>query len=164
MGVHLEPVTAVTVRDVCDLRVDPSQERFVASNAVSLAEAQFHPQAWCRAVYDDDDEQLVGFVMLHDPGDDPPEDSPGWMIWRLMIDARFQGRGLGRQAVQAVLDHVRATSGGALLRVGAHQGEGGPQAFYESLGFVPTGEMIDGEEVLLSLPLREAGPGDAGTS
>ena len=87
--VRLEPVTQDDVRAVCDLRVAPAQESFVTANAISLAEAYVYPQAWCRAVYAAD--ELVGFVMLHDTADEP-----GYMLWRLMIDARFQGRGLGR--------------------------------------------------------------------
>lgn len=85
--VRLEPVTAETVRAVCDLTVSPDQEHFVTANAVSLAEASFHPQAWHRAVYAGD--ELVGFVMLHDA-----PTGPGYMLWRLMIGRRHQGRGV----------------------------------------------------------------------
>ncbi len=67
--VHLEQVTPENVRAVCDLRVAPAQESFVASNAVSLAEAYVHEVAWCRAVYAGED--LVGFVMLHDAATGP---------------------------------------------------------------------------------------------
>jgi len=143
---RLERVTAGNVRAVCDLRVAPDQESFVTPNAISLAEAYVHEVAWCRAVYADDD--LVGFVMLHDSAE-----GPGYMLWRLMIDERFQGRGHGRQVVQLVVDHVRSRPGATQLKVSAHQGEGAPGPFYESLGFVATGEVIDGEELVYALPL-----------
>jgi diamine N-acetyltransferase len=145
-SVHLEPVTPDNVRAVCDLRVAPEQAAFVTPNAVSLAEAYVHEVAWCRAVYADD--ELVGFVMLHDT-----EDDPGYMLWRLMVDARFQGRGLGRQVVHLVMDYVRTRPGAKELKVGAHRGEGAPGPFYELLGFVATGEVIDGEEDVYALPL-----------
>jgi diamine N-acetyltransferase len=144
--VRLEPVTPENVRAVCDLRVAPAQEAFVAPNAISLAEAYVYPQAWCRAVHAGD--ELVGFVMLHDTTDDP-----GYMLWRLMIDARFQGRGHGRQVVQAVIEHVRTRPGATELKVGAHRGQGSPGPFYESLGFVATGEVIGEEEDVYALPL-----------
>src|SRR4029453_8344277 len=105
-----------------------------------------HEVAWCRAVYAGDD--LVGFVMLHDSAN-----GPGYMLWRLMIDARFQGKGFGRQVVHQVIDHVRTRPGASELKVGAHRGEGGPGPFYESLGFVATGEVIDGEEDVYALRL-----------
>jgi diamine N-acetyltransferase len=144
--VRLEPVTTENVLAVCDLRVAPGQESFVAPNAVSLAEASVHDVAWCRAAYAGED--LVGFVMLHDA-----PTGPGYMLWRLMIDARFQGQGLGRQAVHRVIDHVRTRPGARVLSVGAHRGAGGPGTFYESLGFVATGEVIDGDEDVYALPL-----------
>jgi diamine N-acetyltransferase len=142
--VRLAPVTPENVRAVCDLRVAPAQQSFVEPNAVSLAEAYVHDVAWCRAVYAAD--ELVGFVMLHDSAR-----GPGYMLWRLMIDARFQGQGLGRQVVQQVSDYVRTRPGATQLAVGAHRGEGGPGPFYESLGFVATGEVIDDEEVVYAL-------------
>jgi diamine N-acetyltransferase len=144
--VRLAPITPENVRAVCDLQVAPEQAAFVTPNAVSLAEAYVYPMAWCRAVYADD--ELVGFVMLHDTVDDP-----GYMLWRLMIDARFQGRGHGRAVVHRVVDHVRTRPGATQLKVSAHRGEGAPGPFYESLGFVATGEVIDGEEDVYALPL-----------
>ena len=139
-AVELEPITPGNVRAVCDLRVAPGQEHLVAPNAVSLAEAYVHPQAWCRAVRSDG--RLVGFVMLWDS----PEEL-GHMLWRLVVDASAQGRGIGRQVVALVADHVRA-QGVPVLRVSVVDGEGGPAPFHRSLGFVPTGEMADDEPVL----------------
>jgi len=144
----LRAVTPDDVRAVCALRVAAAQERFVTSAAISLAEAYVYPQAWCRAVYAVDD-GLVGFVMLHDV-----EEEPGYMLWRLLIDERFQGRGYGRDAVRQVVEHVETRPGATELKVGARRGEGSPRSFYESLGFVLTGEVIDGDEDVLSLDLR----------
>ena len=139
--VRLEPITPENVRAVCNLQVAPEQAAFVAPNAVSLAEAYVHDMAWCRAVYEGD--ELVGFVMLHDTADDP-----GYMLWRLMVDARCQGRGYGRQVVELVEDYVRTRPGATQLKVSVHPGEGSPGPFYESLGFEYTGEMSDDEPVL----------------
>jgi hypothetical protein len=51
--VTLREISAATVRQITDLAVAPEQQRFVATNAVSLAEALFTPEAWYRAVYAD---------------------------------------------------------------------------------------------------------------
>ena len=86
------------------LDVDPAQQQFVASNAVSLAEAHFNPGAWFRAVYAGD--VLVGFVMLFDPtipgaiASDPVEPTD-MVLWRLMIDRRYQRQRLGRRTLDA---------------------------------------------------------------
>jgi diamine N-acetyltransferase len=139
-SLRLEPLTPENVRAVCDLRVAPAQEALVEPNAISIAEAYVHEQAWCRAVYAGD--ELVGFVMLHDVAT-----GPGYMLWRLMIDARFQGRGFGGQVVQLVLEHVRSRPGATRLKVSVHPGDGSPAPFYEALGFAATGELSGDQPV-----------------
>lgn len=151
-AVTLACITADNVRAVCALSVSGAQERFVTSAAVSLAEASVYPHAWCRAVYAERD-GLVGFVMLHDT-----QDEPGYMLWRLLVDQRFQGRGYGRSAVHTVAAYVRTRPGARVLKVGARRGEGSPRAFYESLGFTTTGEVIGGDEDVLSLDLVDRCP------
>jgi diamine N-acetyltransferase len=148
-GVVLQEVTPDNVRAICNLRVAPAQERFVTSTSISLAEAYVHPQAWCRAVHATAD-GLVGFVMLHDTAD-----GPGYMLWRLLVDERYQGRGYGQAAVSQVVDYVKTRPGALVLKVGARRGDGSPRRFYESLGFMPTGEVIDGDEDVLSLDLAQ---------
>jgi len=143
--IRLEPLTPDNDAYVRDLRVASGQERFVETVEESLADAQPHPQAWLRAAYDAD--ELVGFVMLWDSFEDP-----GHMLWRLLVDARHQRRGHGRAIVEAVAQHVRA-QGATALKVSAHEGDGGPRPFYESLGFVPTGEFVGDGEVVFALPL-----------
>lgn len=144
-AVSLREVTRDTVRAVCRLQVAPGQEGLVASNAVSIAEAYFQPKAWFRAVYAD--EEMVGFVMLYE---DP--DKAEYYLWRLMIAGGHQRRGYGQQAIGLVVDRLRTLPGARELLTSCVPGEGGPRPFYERLGFIATGEVDDGEEVL-RLPL-----------
>ena len=143
--VSLREITSETVRDVCDLEVAPGQESFVASNAVSIAEAYFSEHAWFRAIYAD--ETPVGFVMLHD---DP--EKPEYYLWRFMIAGEHQGKGFGRRALQALVSHVRGRPNATMLLSSFVPGEGGPEGFYRSLGFEPTGEEEEGE-IVIALPL-----------
>lgn len=136
--VTLREITRETVRGICDLAVAPGQQGMVAPNAVSIAEAHYEPKAWCRAIYAD--EEPVGFIMLLD---DP--DTPRYYLWRLMIDARHQGRGFGKEAVLQLIDHVRTRPGATQLTVSWVPGDGGPAAFYEKLGFVATDRIEHGE-------------------
>jgi uncharacterized cupin superfamily protein/GNAT superfamily N-acetyltransferase len=157
--VSLREITADTVRAVTTLAVAPAQQQLVAPNAVSLAQALFAPTAWYRAVYAG--EQPVGFVMLHDEtlltGADRPA-APTLGLWRFMIDARAQRRGFGRAALALVIAHALSRPGIQRLLTSCVPGPGSPQAFYEGLGFVATGEVDDGEVVLaLTLP-PAAGP------
>jgi diamine N-acetyltransferase len=152
MSITLREITSETVGAVTRLSVTPSQQGFVASNAVSLAEALFSDEAWYRAIYDGD--ELVGFVMLADETlrTEPPAE-PNIGLWRLMIDQRYQGRGFGREAMRLVVDHVRSRPGVRYFYTSYVPGPGGPGPFYLGLGFEPNGEIEDGEVVVL-YPLR----------
>ena len=98
MEVALRPITADTVRRVTDLRVAPEQQRFVASNAESLAQALFTPQAWYRAI--EADGSLAGFVMLYDESLGPcPPARPAVALWRFMIDRQHKRQGRSPQAI-----------------------------------------------------------------
>jgi diamine N-acetyltransferase len=140
--VHLREVTRENLGAVLKLEVAPDQQRFVATNAVSIAQAYFHRDvAWFRAIYADD--VPVGFVML----EDRPDESR-YHLWRFMVDRRFQGRGYGARALDALMAHVRTRPGASELRLSCVPGDGGPGPFYEKLGFSYTGEVDEGELVM----------------
>jgi diamine N-acetyltransferase len=69
-----------------------------------------------------------------------------------MIDARYQRRGFGRRAFALVVEHVRTLPQAKELLTSVVQEPGGPQAFYEKLGFRLTGGYEEGE-ALMRLPL-----------
>ncbi|MET9799708.1 GNAT family N-acetyltransferase [Streptomyces sp. NPDC006368] len=155
-GLRLEKVTPDNVLDACRIAVHPTQERFVAPVARSLAEAYAQPEvAWPRLIFDGD--RLVGFVMAffdvrfnpEDPED--PDDRPRSGLWRLAIAAGEQGMGYGRFAVDAVCEEIRRR-GGTRATVTWGQGEDGPEEFYLRLGFRPTGEK-SGDQVVGELEL-----------
>jgi diamine N-acetyltransferase len=148
MTVTLVEITADTVRAVCNLAVAPGQQGFVAPNAVSLAEALFSEEAWYRAVHADG--ELVGFVMLADETlrREPPAE-PAVFLWRLMIAEGHQRLGIGREVMRLLLEHVRSRPGVRRFATSYVPEPGGPGPFYEGLGFVPTGEIDDGEVVLV---------------
>lgn len=139
--VSLRPVTGDNLSDVLRLKVAPGQEEFVAPNPTSIAQAAYEPLAWLRAIYAG--ETAVGFVMLYD---DPF--TPEYYLWRLMMDARYQGMGIARQAMEQVIEYVAGRPNASVLSLSYVPAEGGPQPFYASLGFVDTGEVHEGENVM----------------
>lgn len=156
MKVTLREITADTVRAVTRLAVAPAQSGFVASNAVSLAQALFSDEAWYRAIHADD--ELVGFVMLADETlKNPPSPAPKIGLWRLMIDQRHQRRGIGREAMRLVLEQVRSRPGVSSFYTSYVDQPGGPGPFYRGLCFEPNGEIDDGEVVLV-YPLERVAP------
>ena len=151
--VTLREITADTVRAVIKLSVAESQQGFVAPNAVSLAQALFAPEAWYRGIYFGED--LAGFVMLADESllSAPPLE-PEVGVWRFMIDAKFQRRGIGRSALLQVIAHVRSKGLFTRLQLSYVPGPGCPEPFYLALGFQHTGRVDEGE-LVLELPLAD---------
>lgn len=151
MTISLRQITADTVRQITDLSVSPEQQGFVASNAVSLAQALFTEEAWYRAIYVD--ESPAGFVMLYDESlRKAPPANPQVGLWRFMVDARFQGQGVGAAALQEVIAHVKSRRLFTSLLVSYAPGPGCPEEFYLKAGFQHTGKVEDGE-IVLELPL-----------
>jgi diamine N-acetyltransferase len=149
----LREITAANRRAVEALAVTREQQDYVAGVAESLVEAAETPGAcpWYRALYVAG--SPVGFVMLSD--NIPPERTEylgPYFLWRLLVDARHQGRGYGRAALDLVVDYVRTRPNAETLFTSVVPGERSPVEFYVKYGFVPTGEVFDGEPVL-ALPL-----------
>ncbi len=139
--VSLREITEATLGAVLKLKVDETQNRFVANNAVSIAQAHFSKLAWFRGIYAD--HVPVGFVML---SDDPAK--PEYYLWRFMIDARYQKMGLGRRALELLIAYVKTRPGATELLTSCVEGEGTPIPFYQSVGFTLTGRIDDGEAVM----------------
>ena len=135
------------------VRILPEQE-YGDRVVDALEEAARSPEGcpWYRAIYVDDGP--VGFVMLSlnvPPGDDRYPFR--YFLWKLLIDARFQPRGLGTATIDAVVGLLRAYPGADALFTSAVCGPATPASFYEHYGFVRTGEIFDDEIVLrLDLP------------
>ncbi|MEM7091511.1 MAG: GNAT family N-acetyltransferase [Actinomycetota bacterium] len=143
--VRFVEVSEANQHAVRKLRVHHSQEGFVAPVAASMADALF-PEIidgapvvpWMRAV--EADGELAGFVMIAEVTDAHPEP----YLWRLLIDRSHQRRGIGRRIIELLVEEV-ASRGSTTLMTSWVDGRGSPRPFYEGLGFVPTGEIIDDE-------------------
>ncbi|NND75341.1 MAG: N-acetyltransferase [Ilumatobacter sp.] len=145
--VRLVEVTDANLRTVSRLDRGFSQRDFVAPVSISLAQALIPPiddgaplQPWYRAV--EADGEIVGFVMLAEPAGRQPHP----YLWRLLIDRRHQRRGIGERVVLDIARR-RREAGATHLDVSyvPLPAVGSPEPFYRRLGFVPTGEIDDGE-------------------
>lgn len=147
-AVTLRPIDKDNAAAVLFADVAGNQRRFVAPNSMSLAQGYLAGDAWCRAIYAG--EVVVGFVMaavlledelgLSFAGD--PE------VWRYMIDARYQGLGLGARAFEQVLAELASWDGARSIWLMSVKGTGSAYEFYRGFGFVDTGVVADGEHVM----------------
>ncbi len=143
--IRFRRITAENLNEISKLsmKLTDAQKKMVAHNVVSIAEANYSPSAWMRAIYADED--LVGFIMTHTGSDDEDGiDCPGVFLWRFMIAYPYQGKGYGRRALEKLILHLKAM-GIPLLYTSCGLGESSPEGFYRKLGFVPTGGHYDDE-------------------
>jgi diamine N-acetyltransferase len=97
---YLQTITKENWLKAISLRVREDQVKFVASNAVSLAQLNFLENFHAKGIYSDD--EMIGFTLY---GID--EDDHEYWIYRMMIDQKHQGKGYGKQAIQLVIDDIR---------------------------------------------------------
>ena len=141
-----------TARAYANLATHRFQEEFVAPMAASFRHALL-PEAvngtravpWFRGI--EADGVPVGFLMIAVATDAFPYP----YVWRLLIDRWHQRRGIGKRVMAMLINDMRA-QGHSRLDLSWGEGPGSPAAFYRSLGFVPTGNLIDHEiEAVLNL-------------
>ena len=104
--VSLRPITAANRYAVEALTVAPKQRRFVSGVRASMREAAAERDAQAPLsgrIYDD--ETPVGFVMIAD--DVAGADYIPHFLWKLLIDERFQRRGIGTATLHLIVEYFR---------------------------------------------------------
>lgn len=142
MNITLREINRDNWRDCVRLKVSPDQERFVASNAVSLAQSKYEEECIPLAVYDEN--VMVGFVMYR------PEDyliGKIWFIERIMIGEAFQGKGYGRATMELLLSNLRSDKAYKAILISFVPDNIAARQLYTSVGFEDTGEIEYGEVV-----------------
>ncbi|MBE2245542.1 MAG: histidinol dehydrogenase [Burkholderiaceae bacterium] len=147
---EVRPVREADVMPLIKLETTPQQKAFVASNAVSLAQAAYSVAGRPFGLYADG--EAVGFLLLYDSRQDDEEPADELYVWRLMIDARHQGRGHGGAAMRWVIEEARRMG---VAQVGlSHVADNTVDAFYARFGFRHTGKIDDCEREMV-LRLKE---------
>ncbi|EXJ50450.1 MAG: GNAT family N-acetyltransferase [Microbacterium sp. 69-7] len=141
---RLEELSAATIVAVNTMSLKPGQEQYLAPTSYAVAGTVANPStAWQRVVLDGD--EVVGFVSANfDP--DALHEHFRSVLWRINVDADDQGRGVGRFAVEQLLEEARSR-GMDHVHVIYEEGQGGPDAFFRRVGFTPVGETEFGEVV-----------------
>ncbi|MDO4458893.1 MAG: GNAT family N-acetyltransferase [Clostridia bacterium] len=156
---ELRKISQLNVWDILRLKVRNNQKCFVAPNDISIIEAFAVREdgfvAMPFGIYEDG--MPVGFAMLGYGATGAPEEPAvaenGYCLWRFMIDERFQGKGLGRKAMNIILDYIRTFPCGKADHCWlSYEPENtGAKALYNKMGFIENGEMCGGEIVAVKL-------------
>jgi diamine N-acetyltransferase len=143
----LKQITEDNFSECLNLKVEESQEDFVASNIYSLAQAWLYPNnARPFAIYND--EEMVGFLMLDIDCDcDGTRKTSG--LWRLMMDKNHQNKGYGKAALEEAIKHIISEYNPETFRTSVVPGNDAAEKLYRNLGFEPNGEYDDDEMVMV---------------
>lgn len=150
--VELKEITEDNFYEVIELKVNDAQEasKFVAPNVKSIAECWLYRKdedVFPYAVYNED--EIVGFLLL-----DLDEEEREYMIWRMMVDEKHQGRGHGREIVETVIERAGNDKGYDVLIADYVEGNVQMKYLLESLGFKRTGFDTENNEVLMRLNIQ----------
>lgn len=149
--VKLQKISKENWRVCVRLKVADDQQNFVATNAVSLAQAAYETNWRPHGVYVDD--EMVGFIMF---GLEEYQGKDVWDIIRVMTAEDHQGHGYGRQAIEEVLKIMQADPSPATdVYISFLPDNDAARHVYSKLGFVDVGLTPDGSEVLMHLKISK---------
>ncbi|MDR2167669.1 MAG: GNAT family N-acetyltransferase [Clostridiales bacterium] len=146
--IEFREITFENLGELTELEVADGQKNFLADNLHSLAHAYISITTGCGyatpyAIYAGG--AMVGFIMY----DYQPKD-PSYYIWRLMIDKNHQGKGYGRAAIEKLIAEIKTRPHGPAdcIEVFVVAENVAAIKLYDSIGFVDTGVVDEGEMLL----------------
>ena len=120
-------------------------EEFVASNALSIVQAQYEKTWTTKAI--EKDGEIIGFTMYG-----YAKKHGYYELCRIMIDNKFQGNGYGTEALQLVIAEMKKIEDCKNIYLSTDSENIKGKHIYEKFGFVNTGKFVDEEELyVLSL-------------
>ena len=141
--------------DLADLSLKEDQISFLAPNqeSMALAYGTLNEGKYVEAfgIYDGD--VPVGFVMIGHNSFDfegcPDIYKHSYYLWRFMIDKEYQGQRYGKDAAKLVLDYILTFPDGKEDMIATSYEEDNivSMNLWKSFGFVPNGEVSEGEDV-----------------
>ncbi|WP_396128817.1 GNAT family N-acetyltransferase [Exiguobacterium mexicanum] len=140
--ITLQLVTEQNWYPCCQLTLTDAQQAYMEPNAISLLQAMYEPTLEARAIYEN--EAMVGFLMYNTA----LEELDARWVYRIMVDHAHQGKGIGRQATEIMLEEMRKL-GTEPIVVGYHPDNIGAHRLYESLGFVDEGDCFGREMAVI---------------
>ena len=151
MCISFREITKANFRECVTLTVREDQ-KYVASNVYSIAESKVQPEYIPLAIYDD--ETMVGFIMyaLEYP-------KKQLYLCRFMIDRRYQHKGYGKGALDALKAMAMEDSRIERIELSTKPDNTYGIRVYEKFGFKDTG-ILDGDEEVFVLDLQKAGRQD----
>ena len=149
--ITLQELSGKNIHAVLALDVGEDQKDvYPRSNAYSIAEGHFPSDddpVWMCAICEDN--TPIGFMMTSEI----PERGE-YFLWRMMIDARHQGRGHGLRAMELLFDRIKQNGNPRVLLLSHLKANTRAGLFYQQLGFVYTGEQVAENDLEMTLEFQ----------
>ncbi|MFJ5764407.1 GNAT family N-acetyltransferase [Lysinibacillus sp. NPDC093210] len=142
-NVKIVELNAENWYDCCEFEIATEQKKYIESNAISVAQSKFEPTLKPYAIYLN--EKVVGFLMYNAV----QEELDGYWVYRIMVDKKFQGKGIGKAATKLMISEMAKLPNSKKVIVGYHPENLGAHNLYASLGFIDEGHRFGKEMAVI---------------
>lgn len=132
---HFVEITEQNFAEARGLRVRPEQEGYLDSALGILARGYVYRDCRARVIGIAADDALVGLALVKDLDEEPA----CYDLQQFLIDARYQGRGYGTEALRLLLRELEAERKYDCVEVCVKQTDAAALHVYETVGFTDTG-------------------------
>lgn len=139
MEIRLQELSSKNWYECCQLEISEEQKEYIDTNAISIAQSKFEVTLKPYAIICDG--AIVGFLMYNSV----KEELDGYWIYRIMIDKKFQGKGIGKIASELMLFEMSKLPDVKKIVVGYHPDNLGAHNLYSKLGFIDNGDRFGKE-------------------
>lgn len=139
MEIRLQELSSENWYECCQLEISEEQKEYIDTNAISIAQSKFEVTLKPYAIICDG--VIVGFLMYNSV----KEELDGYWIYRIMIDKKFQGKGIGRIASELMFFEMSKLPDVKKIVVGYHPDNLGAHNLYSKLGFINNGDRFGKE-------------------
>lgn len=144
------PVRRQDLNALFRLDVSDAQQHLIAGTEFTIAEAAYDRGAYVWGLWEGD--TAVGLLAMVHPGQAEETDDcclkDAAHVWRLLIDARHQGKGHGRSAI-AFAEQQARDWGFSKINLTSVDAPGSAIKYYEKLGYRRTGRVAHDEVELI---------------
>lgn len=141
---RLEELSATNAVQAKSLELRPGQEEFANPATYVAAEPQIDPaKAWSKVIVKDG--EVVGMVRAYFD-DSYPDEELRSCVWNISVSASAQGSGVGRFALDAIIEEARSRGLGQLTVMWDGAAEG-PGEFFTRMGFIDSGATVYGDRI-----------------
>ena len=133
--IRLTEITEDNWLETASLSVRDDQKGFVAPAIGIIARGYVYRDCNGRVYAIEDDGTIVGLALVREFTEEPL----GYDLQQFMIDERFQGRGMGSEALELILDELRREAHYDHVEVCVKKDDAEAIRLYEKYGFTDSG-------------------------